>query len=239
MRAIQLGYQQFLRLANAAMARGVPANLAGITQLLVDDLNNSVPVNQSQAVRDLNLYLARQEEILRRNDETRNPRLAELPIDTSRAIGDVPEQALRNINPGSSDEHRNIGPLRNVVRIPLDRPPSPGPTHPIYWIPWNSRDEDIEIPVRFSRLDQSHPEYVNRGLLQRNPFANHPSGDGTSQLSTIPYFRIWENGDMLEDPAPCETERQFFGPCGKPTRSAVSITELFSFILVSFEATAS
>ncbi|XXG97467.1 hypothetical protein Hte_003769 [Hypoxylon texense] len=227
MQNLQAEYRQLLRLANDAMAIGVPANLAGIEPLLEMDLNNSIPINDSPTARELRLYLARQSEIARRDDEMRNPRFAEVPIDTSRVVGDVPDQALRNINPGSNEEYRNIAPLRNVVRIPLDRPPSPGPARPLYWIPWNTRDEDIDLPIRYSRLDPSNPEHVDRRALRREPFAEHPNIDGVSQLATIPHWRIWNNGDMFAKSYPCEAENQYPGRCGKPTRSACEDTSHF------------
>ncbi|KAI1780729.1 hypothetical protein F4818DRAFT_435925 [Hypoxylon cercidicola] len=209
------------------MSNGVSADLAGIIPLLEEDLRQNVPANMSPAGRALRAYLEREDGFQMRYNENRNPRFAELPIDTSQAIGSVSDQWLRNHNSGSRDEHRNIGLLRNIVRIPLDRPASPGPTHPIYFVPWNVRDEDIDIPHRLSRLPEHHPEYVDRGVLQREPFANHPCESGSSQLATIPYWRIWDSGDMLPSEMACETDRQFFGFCGKPTRSACEDTSHF------------
>lgn len=270
-RSLHVEYQDLFRIANDAMARGVPPELAGIDALLQRDFNNSVPVSQSQAAQDLRRFLARQAEIARRQedarqedakkqeearqeeakrqedakkqadalkeenarrqDRRRNPRFAETPIDTSQIVGNVPDEALRNINPGTNDEYRRIGPHRNVVMTPLGRPPSPGPTRPLYHIPWNTQDEDIDFPIGLFRLPENHPNRVDRSVIRRHPFAPHPNQNGESQLSTITYLRLWDAGEMLFEPMNCMAEKLVTGFCGNPTQSAVSSTKLFPLLI--------
>ncbi|KAI0181751.1 hypothetical protein GGR52DRAFT_567969 [Hypoxylon sp. FL1284] len=225
----RVSYQEIESIATEAVSRGVPVDLAGIRPLLALDLANSVPFGDSQAVRDLRWYFVRQDALRRRFDEASNPRWSEVGIDISQAVGEVPDQALRSLNPGSDSDYRYIGPLRHISNVPIERPPSPGPMRPLYWIPWNARDDDVDVPIRLSRLPTSHPDYVDRTRLGRFPFPEHPNENGQSQLATIPYWRIWDNGDRFQDAVPCEAETPR-GFCGRPTTSACEDTSHYRSI---------
>ncbi|OTA53346.1 hypothetical protein K449DRAFT_390462 [Hypoxylon sp. EC38] len=123
----------------------------------------------------------------------------------------------RKLNPGFSQQLGWVAPLRNTTRVPVDRPLSPGPARPQYWIPWDAKNSDIQVIDNSHIYPVDHPEYVSMPAVQRDPYMFHPVEDGQSALASIPFWRVWDNGIMYPKQRECQAESHGAKACGKAT----------------------
>ncbi|KAI1412331.1 hypothetical protein F5Y13DRAFT_199964 [Hypoxylon sp. FL1857] len=216
-RTIAEDYQQLLQLAANATQRGVSLNMNAVRERLQQDLQASIPLNESQSARDLGFYIKLQTTAYAKDN---NPRYNEAALSITPITGLFADIILRRaLNPGGNRDYNWIAPLRNVVSTPEERPKSPGSARPLYWIPWNTTNQQAQIIDNSNLFPADHPERVDMRKLVRNPFMEHPVENGESVLSSIPFWRYWENGIMYFNDRPCQEESHSGMSCQKPTRA--------------------
>ncbi|KAI2772118.1 hypothetical protein F4815DRAFT_504477 [Daldinia loculata] len=202
-------YTQILELAQDAARHGVPVNLSGVMEVLNVDISGGVPPNESQGARDLMYYLGKQ--------TANNPAVHERKIEISEYNILYNQEDLQRLNPGTQAEYSYIAPIRDTVLAPLTRPASPGPGRPSYWIPWNTKSADMQVYDNTGDFPEGSPERVNMSAIRRDPFREHPNENAQSVLSTIPFFRMWDEGEMYPTPRACQQEYLVDGKCGRLT----------------------
>ncbi|KAI0851923.1 hypothetical protein F5Y00DRAFT_258879 [Daldinia vernicosa] len=211
---LQDQYGRIVELAQDAAKHGVPANLPAIMQILSRDVKAGVPLNESQAARDLMYYLGKQ--------TAPNPRAHERQIEISEFNILYNEADLQRLNPGTQVEYSYIAPIRDAALGPVTRPASPGPARPNYWIPWNTKSDAMVIHDNTAEYPEGRPERVNMSAIRRDPFREHPNENAQCVLSSIPFLRMWDEGEMYPTAKPCEQEYMIDymvgGKCGNPTK---------------------
>ncbi|KAI5864002.1 hypothetical protein GGS23DRAFT_562520 [Durotheca rogersii] len=209
-------YQEYLtviRLTRDVMLRGVSLNLASIMAQLRQDYEAGVLVNKSQACRDIHMYLYRESVVFPIFD---NPVMEVAPVSIPEGTKmDILE--CRALNPSPDAELSFLAPLRNVAKTPIGRPRLPGPARPIYWVPWELDPEQLPVMPNGHLYPPNHPNIVDVDHLKR-PLPPHPNESGESELSSIPYNRIWDDGEMYEADHRCRVSSQTGEECGNLTR---------------------
>ncbi|KAI0130689.1 hypothetical protein F4814DRAFT_456706 [Daldinia grandis] len=209
-RQLETQYVQILELAQEAAKQGVPANLSGIMEVLNREVKNGVPLNESQTARDLMYYLGKQ--------TANNPGIHERSIEISEFNILYNEADLQKLNPGTQAEYSYIAPIRDTTVGPITRPASPGPARPNYWIPWNTKSADMIVYDNTSEYPEGRPERINMSAIRRDPFREHPNENAQSVLSAIPFFRMWNEGEMYPTEKLCQQAYAIDGMCERPTR---------------------
>ncbi|KAL7624630.1 hypothetical protein AAE478_006199 [Parahypoxylon ruwenzoriense] len=212
-------YQEVMSILRSAMQSGIPADLAGISRRMQIDYNAWIPVNESQSCRDVLLFLKR---TAVDHPRFNNPVLDQVTIDVSQAVYPIEEIQALNPHPSASLFNR-IAPIKNVTNIPLTRLPSPGPSRPQYHIHWSTRPEDLPVMPNDNLFPLGHPERVNVEWLKR-PLPLNPGENTESQLNTIPYNRIWDDGVMYASVQQCEASTTRYVRCSNFTTAGCEDT---------------
>ncbi|KAK6955658.1 hypothetical protein Daesc_003301 [Daldinia eschscholtzii] len=201
-------YTRTLQQLKDAMNQGIPINVDGLLKALQNEVDNHVPLHESQVARDLLVYLSKR--------PTDMYPVLELPIQKGEFNIFFNEVDLQRLNPGSQAEYSHIAPIRNVVSRVPSHATTPGPARPQYWIPWTTKSEDIPIFDNTTYYPEGRPERINLSAIRREPFRDHPNENAESVLSTIPFLRLWDEGEMYPTDRPCQQETHT-GVCGNPT----------------------
>ncbi|KAI2602288.1 hypothetical protein GGR54DRAFT_654364 [Hypoxylon sp. NC1633] len=216
-------YQDMLNTVTQCVQSGIPMNLASVQERLSTDLQNSVPLDESIPARDVMIYLA-----TRATDAhtTHNPFFAEVPVTVDVEIRGSYLESILLMNQCGRGDLNFVAPIRNVTQVPVDRPASPGPSRPSYWLPYNVRPEEVLVFPNDNMFPVGHPERVDMASVRRDPFMNHPDEAVESALATIPYNRIHEAGEMLPAHliASCQVENRDGLVCGNPTQAGCEDT---------------
>lgn len=214
-------YLEALDAAQMAKAEGVPLDLLGIVEKLQAEVLKGVDPGKSGVCKDLSLYLKRK--------RTENPGFLETAITASAGDrGDLNVMALVDLNVGPEYVFHGIGPLRNVTRNPISRPRSPGQSRPSFWIGWNAQSQGVPVVPNAEHYADNHPERVHEDRIQRYPFMQHPNEDAWSLLSSIPFYRLWDMGEMYVDDTKCAVDVDKMGNvCNRDTRRGCEDTTHF------------
>ncbi|OTB16176.1 hypothetical protein K445DRAFT_11142 [Daldinia sp. EC12] len=201
-------YTRTLQQLKDAVNQGVPINVDGLLKALQNDVDNHVPLHESQVARDLLVYLSKR--------PTDIYPVLELPVQKGEFNIFFNEADLQRLNPGSQAEYSHIAPIRNIVSRVPSHSTTPGPARPQYWIPWTTKSEDIPIFDNTMYYPEGRPERINLSAIRREPFRDHPNENAESVLSTVPFLRLWDEGEMYPTDRPCQQETNT-GVCGKAT----------------------
>ncbi|KAI1506173.1 hypothetical protein F5X99DRAFT_426191 [Biscogniauxia marginata] len=203
-------YQELLEVAGLTIARGVPIDLQAVFDRFTVDLNSHTPISESRAYQDLKTYI--QNTSNQQNQERIPSRAIEYPEGTDFNL-------LQTLNPGRQFQGF-VAPLANITRAPLDRPLSPAPARPQYYVPVGTREESLGVIPNEDNYPADHPEIVDMTRLQR-PLAAHPFSAGLSPLASIPYKRIWTDGLQYTSEQHCQatSSQPTSSVCTNPTRS--------------------
>ncbi|KAI0112754.1 hypothetical protein F4776DRAFT_656791 [Hypoxylon sp. NC0597] len=208
-------YQQLLEVVGQAIRSGIPGNLAAIMQRLDNDFRNLIPINESQAARDIGFYLQQQTTVFSRKNNDLMERVT-VNVPPNDAHSSKTDEASK-LNPGPQENDNWIAPIKNIVRVPVDRALSPGPGRPQFWIPWNVKSGDIQVADNSNVYPFDHPEFISTTIVQHNPFMFHPVEDGQSALASIPFWRVWDNAVMFHNQRECQAENYSTNACGNVT----------------------
>lgn len=186
-------YQLVVNEAQNIERDGGNFNLRAIADKLLVDISASIIADSSQAVRDLCSYARRQAVVCSR---TNNYQYRSVPVAPPDSIKPVDVRWVQYLNPSADLDRQLVAEIKNVSVGPIGRPPSPGPARPAYFIPCDTKAEQIPVLPNDNLFSPFHPQRVDMSVIRRFPFPLHPNEIAESAMSSVPLSRLWANGAL-------------------------------------------